>query len=243
MANYHFRDKALSWKAKGILSTMLSLPDDWDYSLAGLATLSDDGMSATRAAIKELEKYGYLERKPIRNNGKFVDWEYSIYEKPQVEKPVVENPQVENPQEEKPQVENHTQLSTKESSTKKQNTKRSSTKGFVPPTLEEIQNYCKERNNNVDAKKFFDYFSASDWVDSKGNPVRNWKQKVITWEGYNNEKSKKYGRKEPIPGWMGFKAGEAERENIRRLMEEPITAGNDPDLAERAEKLRQSLGG
>lgn len=53
---------------------------------------------------------------------------------------------------------------------------------FVKPTLEEIQAYCQERNNNVDPQKFFDYFSASNWVDSKGNPVRNWKQKIITWE-------------------------------------------------------------
>ena len=60
MANFHFRDKNLSWKAKGVLSNMLSLPDDWDYSLAGLATLSSDGMSATRSAIKELEANGKL---------------------------------------------------------------------------------------------------------------------------------------------------------------------------------------
>ena len=182
MANYHFMDKSLSWKAKGILSNMLSLPENWDYSLAGLATLASDGMSATRAAIKELEEHGYLERKPIRNGGKFVDWEYLIYEKPLEEKPVAENQQVE-----KPQVENHTQLSTKESSTKQSNTKKSSTKRFIPPTLEEVQKYCQERKNNVDAKKFFDYFTASDWVDAKGNPVRNWKQKIITWESYGSK--------------------------------------------------------
>lgn len=61
-------------------------------------------------------------------------------------------------------------------------------KPFTPPTLEEVEKYCKERKNNVDAKKFFDYFTASDWVDSKGNPVRNWKQKIITWEGYTERK-------------------------------------------------------
>ena len=60
-------------------------------------------------------------------------------------------------------------------------------KDFSPPTLEEIEAYCKSRNNGVDAKRFYDYFSASDWVDSKGNKVRNWKQKVITWESYNKE--------------------------------------------------------
>ena len=53
---------------------------------------------------------------------------------------------------------------------------------FVPPTLEEIEAYCKERNSGVDAKHFYDYYSAGDWVDAKGNKVKNWKQKLITWE-------------------------------------------------------------
>jgi len=71
-------------------------------------------------------------------------------------------------------------------------------KKFIPPTLEEIQAYCKERNNNVDPKKFYDFFNTGDWIDSKGEPVRNWKQKVITWEGRNKkedeppEKPKQY---------------------------------------------------
>lgn len=60
-------------------------------------------------------------------------------------------------------------------------------KEFVPPTLEEIKEYCSIRNNNIDAQYFYDYFTASDWVDSKGNKVKNWKQKVITWEGFNKE--------------------------------------------------------
>lgn len=69
--------------------------------------------------------------------------------------------------------------------------KKSTRKPFTPPTLEEVQAYCLERKNNVDAKKFFDYFSASDWHDSKGNKVKSWKQKIITWEnnGFNNKKS------------------------------------------------------
>ena len=53
---------------------------------------------------------------------------------------------------------------------------------FVPPTLEEIEAYCRERKNNVDAKYFFEYYSEGNWVDAKGNKVRNWKQKLITWE-------------------------------------------------------------
>jgi hypothetical protein len=53
---------------------------------------------------------------------------------------------------------------------------------FTPPTLEEIKAYCQERKNDVDAKQFFDYFQAGHWIDSEGKPVRNWKQKLITWE-------------------------------------------------------------
>ena len=56
-------------------------------------------------------------------------------------------------------------------------------KRFTPPTLEEVQAYCRERNNNVDAKKFYEYYNTGNWKDAKGNPVKNWKQKLITWEG------------------------------------------------------------
>lgn len=59
---------------------------------------------------------------------------------------------------------------------------------FIAPTLLEIQNYCKERKNSVDAKKFYDYFTESGWVDSKGNKVKSWKQKIITWESHETER-------------------------------------------------------
>lgn len=65
------------------------------------------------------------------------------------------------------------------------NTKRKK-QSFTPPTLKEVENYCRERGNKVDAKRFFDFFEASGWIDSKGKPVQNWKQKVITWEGYSS---------------------------------------------------------
>lgn len=126
MANYHFRDKNLSWKAKGILSNMLSLPEDWDYSLAGLATLSSDGMSATRTAIKELEEHGYLIRRPIRKNGRICDWEYLIFENPQDGNQVVGELVVENQQ-----VENQTQLNNNKSTTKELKPKKSNTEIYI----------------------------------------------------------------------------------------------------------------
>ena len=70
----------------------------------------------------------------------------------------------------------------KDIDTEKEKDKKKYKKRFVKPTLEEVIAYCKERNNNVDPQKFFDYFSASDWIDSKGKPVISWKQKIITWE-------------------------------------------------------------
>lgn len=69
----------------------------------------------------------------------------------------------------------------------KKKKKRYQREPFVPPTLEEVQAYCESRGNKVDAKRFYDYFTASDWIDSKGNAVKSWKQKVITWEGYKND--------------------------------------------------------
>lgn len=70
------------------------------------------------------------------------------------------------------------------------------TKKFVPPTLEEIQDYCRKRNNNVNAKVFYDYFNEGNWIDSNGNKVKNWKQKIITWE--NNSKNSKKTHEEVI---------------------------------------------
>ena len=64
-------------------------------------------------------------------------------------------------------------------------------KKFIPPTIEEVKAYCKERKNDVDAQKFYDYYSSSDWYDKNGDKVRSWKQKVITWEGRQEQKADK----------------------------------------------------
>ena len=79
----------------------------------------------------------------------------------------------------------------KEEDKNKNKKKKYSREPFVPPTFEEVQAYCESRGNKVDARKFYDYFSVSNWVDSKGNAVKNWKQKVITWE--SNSKQQKVG--------------------------------------------------
>ena len=100
MSNYHFKEKKMSLKAKGMLSLMLSLPEDWDYTVAGLVTLSSDGKDSVNSALKELEKHGYLTRKRLTNSkGQFAGIEYNIFEKPVADKPISVLPTQEKPME------------------------------------------------------------------------------------------------------------------------------------------------
>lgn len=98
ISNYHLQDKELSLKAKGLMCLMLSLPDDWDFSIKGLATLSKDGKESVMNVLKELEENNYLIRNQrVNKKGQFNGYEYLLYEKPQTEKPCSENPNTENP--------------------------------------------------------------------------------------------------------------------------------------------------
>ena len=119
MSNHHLRNKELSLKAKGLLSQMLSLPEDWDYTLAGLALINKESIDAIRTAIWELEKAGYFTRRQGRDErGKMTAIEYTIYEQPQppeLDSPILENPtsaapSLDFPTTANPTLENPTQL-------------------------------------------------------------------------------------------------------------------------------------
>lgn len=113
MSNYHFKEKRMSLKAKGLLSLMLSLPDSWNYSVSGLVKLSRDGKDSVMSALAELEKFGYLKRERLTNNkGQFNGIEYNIFELPQEAFPVAGKQMEENPIEEKSAAENPKQLNT-----------------------------------------------------------------------------------------------------------------------------------
>ena len=134
MSNHHLQDKRLSLKAKGLLSYMLSLPDDWDYSLKGLTTGCRDGIDSVRSAVHELEDGGYLCRSKVRDaRGRIIDYNYEVFELPQKERiekrpaPVPNSPSSENPMSGFPTLENPTQQNTNKQNTNKQNTKRQST--------------------------------------------------------------------------------------------------------------------
>ena len=128
ISNRHFREKEMSLRAKGLLSLMLSLPEDWDYSIIGLVSLSKDGKASVMNALNELEKLGYLKRtKTVDDKGRFTGYDYDIYEHPYSENPYSEKPNTEKPYTEKPYTENQPQLNTNTLNTQLSNTESSNT--------------------------------------------------------------------------------------------------------------------
>ena len=108
MANHHLRDERLSLKAKGLLSMLLSLPDDWEISIRGLASIVTDGVGAVQTGINELIEAGYIvRRRQHADTGAFAGFEYIIHEVP----PCTENPYTANPYTGKPYTENPAQSS------------------------------------------------------------------------------------------------------------------------------------
>ena len=128
MSNVHLRDKALPLKAKGLLSLMLSLPEDWDYSMRGLAKLSADGLDSTRAAVKALERSGYVVRRQLYDaRGRFSNNEYTVFEIPQPSSPssdlsLTGKPSTEKPSSDAPLSEKPSQINTEQVITQERNT-------------------------------------------------------------------------------------------------------------------------
>ena len=133
MSNHHLRNTALSLKAKGLLSLMLSLPDNWDYTTKGLAAICKDGIDSICSVVKELEQHGYIVRERVRNDkGQLTTIEYTILEQPETvlpkqEKPKRENPVLEKPKQARPVQENPAQLNTNISNKDLLNTNTSTT--------------------------------------------------------------------------------------------------------------------
>lgn len=133
MSNHHLRDMSLSLKAKGLLSLMLSLPEDWDYTMKGLAHICKDGIDSISGGIRELEIHGYLIRERIRNeNGQLGSIEYTILEKPKSSPPIQGEPIRENPMQAAPMQGEPAQLNKDTSSKEKSKKDLSSTDSSDP---------------------------------------------------------------------------------------------------------------
>lgn len=153
MSNHHLRNTALSLKAKGLLSLMLSLPDNWDYTTKGLAAICKDGIDSICSTVNELERHGYIIRERTRNEkGQLKEIEYTILEqprtvlpeqeKPKRENPVLENPILGKPEQGQPILENTAQLNTNILNKKELNTDVSTTYPIksYPKETEQKQN-------------------------------------------------------------------------------------------------------
>ena len=149
MSNYHLRDKRLSLKAKGLLSQMLSLPEDWDYTLAGLCYINRESKDAIRTAIRELEQAGYIRRRQTTDRGgKFAGNEYTIYERPQEPlpgEPSSEKPSSGNPTTGKPLSEKPTQRNIEKQKTDRQSTDSIPFRAAEPPEPKRTETSLADR--------------------------------------------------------------------------------------------------
>ena len=167
MSNYHLKDKGLTLKSKGLLSMILSLPEEWNYTTRGLASICKEGVDAIGSALKELETAGYIVRRQLRGtNGRITDTEYIIYEQPQPKKPDMLPPDTENPDMVKPDTEKPAELNIEKSNTEKTITYGSSTdsipfretaaarpperKGRDAMSVTEIENYRELILENIE---------------------------------------------------------------------------------------------
>nr|DAP01922.1 MAG TPA: Dna polymerase B [Caudoviricetes sp.] len=213
MCNHHLRNKNLSLKAKGLLSQVLSLPDGWNFTFEGLCSLNKEGKEAMQSAIKELRENGYLTKDRIRNEkGQITDVEYVFHEFPVDGETVCRKTrQTDNP----PLLNTDSILSTdsikysplsKERPPKGEPTPKRERKRFTPPKLEEVEAYCRERQNGIDASKFIDYYESVGWKVGK-QAMKDWKAAVRTWERRDASNASSQAKKEETyraPVFVGY---------------------------------------
>lgn len=191
----------LSLKGMGLLCLLLSLPENWNFSTAGLCAIcSSDGRDSICKGLKELEAARYLVRSQRRTaTGKTDGVEWVVSDVPLSEKPETGNPETGNPN-----TENPPQLKKEESKNKFNQVHKEghspTCSRFVPPTLEEVRAYCQERGNNIDPERFVDYYRASGWKRNGNVPVKDWQACVRNWE----RRDKGAGQKTTTPDYSAY---------------------------------------
>lgn len=219
MSNMHFKEKEMSLRAKGLLSLMLSLPDDWDYSVNGLCALSKDGRDSVLNALGELEQFNYLKRTRERENGKLKGIRYDVFEAPYTEMPITEKPITEKPITEMPTLVNPQQLNTNN----KLNTKeinylinrkeRVKEKNQIPPSKELVESYIEENRLNVDADRFIDYYDSKGWIVGK-TKMKDWQATLRNWNRRNEAEKP---RTDEIPSYDSSSNPEVDLERLEGL--------------------------
>lgn len=206
MSKYHLKEKEMSLKAKGLLSLMLSLPDDWDYSIDGLVLICKENKSSIKSALNELKSFGYLvvtKKMPDKTKTGRIEYEYDIYEQPQtnkeLEKQEIEKQGIENLSLEFQCVENPPQLNTNKLNTYELNTnelnkeKCKKEKPSDTPTATHTQKHKYGEYKNVlltdeeynkiiamqDGKEAIEYLS--EYIEMKGYKARSHYLCILKW--------------------------------------------------------------
>lgn len=205
MSNTHLKEKAMSLKAKGLLSVMLSLPDEWDYSIEGLCAICKEKETAINSTLNELKRFKYLTVEKKRGANGLYEYEYSVFEHPQDVQPGVGFPGVDNPGLDVPGVENRGQSITNILNTQELNKEGLSVEGnsvdvnednpekikkFKPPTVEEVAAYVATRKTKIDPEKFVNHYQSNGWMVGK-TKMKDWKAAVRTWERNEREWKKR----------------------------------------------------
>lgn len=223
MSNHHFKEKRMSLKSKGLLSLMLSLPDDWNYSISGLVKLSKDGKDSVMAALAELERFGYLTRNRTTNSkGQFSGVEYNIFEQPQLDIPVTETQNAEDQNEDKANAENQAQLITNELNTNNKELNELITKGKKDIKIEDYSEVLKDIVNNELRNLYVDYIEMRRNI---GSPmtirgVMMLKTRCERISNFSIERQKRLLETAIINNWKNVylpKEDDIKEENIRKL--------------------------
>ena len=164
MSNYHFQDKEISLKAKGLLGLMLSLPSNWDYSVNGLVAIVKENKAAVQTALKELEEHKYLKRTRAQDETGRFDYIYDIYEKPYDKLPCTENQCTDIQCTEVQCTENQPQINTNKQNTNKQNTKELNTNEYKEKNIkkESVNSVISEYTENKELQD-----ALHDFVDMR----------------------------------------------------------------------------
>ena len=192
IANSFLKDKNLSNKAKGVLAMILALPDNWDFCIKGMVSITKDGEASLRSAINEMKENGYCAMKPVRINNKIARWKYLFSGEKLTEELLcdflhVENLNVEN-QAQYNNIINEEKVKNKKSISNDIPKKEQRHKNFVKPTIEEIEAYIKSQGYKSSAEEFFNYHEAGGWVIGRNKPMRDWRAAVRTWESKERKK-------------------------------------------------------
>ena len=218
--NAIMKERDVSLKAKGLFALVMSLPDDWDFSIKGICAITKENYTAVNSAIHELIDAGYCRRQTVKENGKFVGCDYEFSEvktgSPRLGFPHTENPHVENLNGNNinstinsPLNDNISSINTPD---KKEKEREFISKSrFQKPKIEEIESYIREKKMHFDASQFYDHYESNGWMVGRTH-MKDWKAACRTWERKRMDKSQEEEEKEELPEGLDRQVWEKCRE-------------------------------